>query len=37
MKNFRHIYGTDVYECVQFSADPNKNLDLVDLNVFFIE
>ena len=24
---------TDIYDCVQFGADPNKNLDLVNLNL----
>ena len=25
--------GTDIHECVNFGADPNKNPYLVDLNV----
>ena len=28
-----HIKGTDIYECVQFGEYPNKNPDLVHLNV----
>ena len=23
----KHVYRTDIYECVQFGADPNKNQD----------
>ena len=30
---FRHLYGTDIYEFVQFGADPNKSLDLLIFTV----
>ena len=33
----KHVFGTHIYECVQFGADPNINLDLVDLNVVFLK
>ena len=29
----RQVQGFDIYEFVQFGADPNRNLDLVNLNV----
>ena len=29
----RHISGNDIYECVKFGADPNTNMDLVNLHV----
>ena len=32
-KIIRHVKGTGVYECVQFGANPNNNLDLVNLDV----
>ena len=32
MDIIRHIYGTDIYDCVQFGADPNKTPDIVNLN-----
>ena len=28
------VERTDIYECVQFGADPHENLDLVNLNDF---
>ena len=28
-----HVQGTDIYKCVQFDADPNKNQDVISLNV----
>ena len=33
MKEIGHVQETDVYECVKFGADTNKNLDLMKLNV----
>ena len=33
MKKIRYICGTNINECVQWSADPIKNLDLVNFNV----
>lgn len=32
-KRKRQIQGPDVFERVEFGADPNKNLDSADLNV----
>ena len=32
-KRIRHVKGTDIYDCVQFGADPNKNPDLGNVNV----
>ena len=31
MKNIRHVYGAEMYECVQFGAELIKNLYLVNL------
>ena len=35
MKDIRLLKGTDFYECVQLGSDPNKNPNLVNLNVVF--
>ena len=31
----RHVLGTDIFSGVQFEADPNKTLDLVNCNAVF--
>ena len=33
LREILFFQGTDIYEFVQFGPDPNKNLDLVNLNV----
>ena len=33
MKKIRHVYGTNICVCLQFSADPNKNVYPGNLNV----
>ena len=33
MKKVRYVLDTDIYECVQFGADQNLYLDIVNLNV----
>ena len=32
MENIRHVQETDIYECVELGADPNKSLYPVNLN-----
>ena len=29
----KNVKGTDFYVCMQYSADPNKNPDLVNVNM----